>query len=217
MPAMIRVVVVDDHWVVRQGLRLFLGQQDGIEVVGEAADGEEALAAVDALRPDVVLMDLLMPRLDGVEATRRIHERRPGVAVVALTTVSEGESVVAAINAGATGYLLKETRGDALVAAVRAAAEGRVELSPEAARRLAEAIRPRTVVEPLTRREREVLGLIAEGLANKQIALRLGISEKTVKAHVTRLLDKLGVTSRTQAALAAVRTGAGALEGPVRG
>ena len=211
---MIRVVVVDDHWVVRQGLRLFLGQQDGIEVVGEAADGEEALGVVEALRPDVVLMDLLMPRLDGVEAIRRIRERWPKVAVVALTTVDEGESVVGAIAAGATGYLLKETRGEALVTAVRAAAEGRVELSPEAARRLATAIRPRAAGEALTRREREVLGLVAEGLPNRQIGQRLGITEKTVKAHVTRVMEKLGVRTRTQAALAAVRSGVGALEGP---
>ncbi|MDB5068780.1 MAG: two component transcriptional regulator, LuxR family [Chloroflexi bacterium] len=211
---MIRVVVVDDHWVVRQGLRLFLDQQDGISVVGEAADGEDALAVVDALRPDVVLMDLLMPRLDGVEATRRIRERFPRVEVVVLTTVVDGEAVVGAIGAGATGYLLKDARGDALVTAVHAAAEGRVELSPEAARRLAAAIRPRRQAEPLTRRERDVLGLVAEGLANREIGARLGITEKTVKAHVTRVLDKLGVQSRTQAALVAVRSGAGALEAP---
>jgi DNA-binding NarL/FixJ family response regulator len=159
-------------------------------------------------------MDLLMPRLDGVEAIRRIRERWPRVAVVALTTVDDGEAVVGAIAAGATGYLLKETRGDALVTAVRAAAEGRVELSPEAARRLATAIRPRATGEALTRREREVLGLVAEGLPNRQIGQRLGITEKTVKAHVTRVMEKLGVRTRTQAALAAVRSGAGALEGP---
>jgi DNA-binding NarL/FixJ family response regulator len=206
---MIRVVVVDDHWVVRQGLRLFLDQQDGMRVVGEAAGGEEALAVVDALRPDVVLMDLLMPGIDGVETTRRIKQRLPRVEVVVLTTVVDGEAVVGAIGAGATGYLLKDARGDALVTAVRAAAEGRVELSPEAARRLATAIRPRRAAEPLTVRERAVLGLVAEGLANKEIGLRLGIAEKTVKAHVTRVLDKLGVQSRTQAALVAVRSGAG--------
>ncbi|HEY2704398.1 MAG TPA: response regulator transcription factor [Candidatus Dormibacteraeota bacterium] len=211
---MIRVVVVDDHWVVRQGLRLFLDQQDGIRVVGEAADGEEALVVVEALRPDVVLMDLLMPRLDGVETTRRIKQRFPRVEVVVLTTVVDGEAVVGAIGAGATGYLLKDSRGDALVTAVRAAAEGRVELSPEAARRLATSIRPRRAAEPLTPREREVLGLVAEGLANKEIGARLGIAEKTVKAHVTRVLDKLGVRSRTQAALVAVRSGAGGLEVP---
>ena len=208
---MIRVVVVDDHWVVRQGLRLFLGQQPGIEVVGEAADGEEALGVVATLRPDVVLMDVLMPRLDGIEATRRIRERWPDVEVVALTTVADGEAVVAAISAGATGYLVKETAGEPLVAAVRAAAEGRVELSPEAARRLASAIRPRPAPEPLTPREREVLGLVAEGRANKEIAARLGITEKTVKAHVTRVLEKLGVQSRTQAALVAVRSGTAGL------
>ncbi len=211
---MIRVVVVDDHWVVRQGLRLFLDQQDGIRVVGEAADGEEALAVVEALRPDVVLMDLLMPRLDGVETTRRIKRRFPRVEVVVLTTVGDGEAVVGAIGAGATGYLLKDFRGDTLVTAVRAAAEGRVELSPEAARRLATAIRPRRAVEALSAREREVLGLVAEGLTNREIGARLGITEKTVKAHVTRVLDKLGVQSRTQAALVAVRSGAGGLEVP---
>ena len=211
---MIRVVVVDDHWVVRQGLRLFLDQQEGIRVVGEASDGEEALEVVAALRPDVVLMDLLMPRLGGVEATRRLRARFPGVEVVVLTTVADGEAVVGAIAAGATGYLLKDARGEALATAVRSAAEGRVELSPEAARRLATAMRPPRDAQPLTPRERTVLALVADGLANKEIAARLHISEKTVKAHVTRVLDKLGVRSRTQAALLAVRSGAVALDSP---
>jgi DNA-binding NarL/FixJ family response regulator len=203
----IKVLVVDDHWVVRQGLRMFLDQESAITVVGEASDGSEALEQARRLRPDVVLMDILMPHVNGIEATKRIKTEMPKIEVIALTSVLQDGSVSDAIQAGAIGYLIKDTKGDQLVRAIRDAAEGRVHLSPEAATRLAKDLRQPQRVESLTERETSVLRLVAEGLANKEIARRLSISEKTVKAHLNNVFAKLDVNSRTQAALQAIRAG----------
>ena len=203
----IKVLVVDDHWVVRQGLRMFLDQESAITVVGEASDGREAIELARRLRPDVVLMDILMPHMDGIEATTRIKAEMPRIAVIALTSVMQGRSVSDAIQAGAIGYLIKDTRGDELVLAIQDAADGRVHLSPEAATRLAKDLRRTEGMKSLTQRETSVLRLVAEGLANKEIARRLVISEKTVKAHLNNVFAKLDVNSRTQAALQAIRSG----------
>jgi len=203
----IRVLITDDHGVVRQGLRMFLSLDPDIQVVGEASDGREALEMSRELVPDVVLMDLLMPVMDGIEATRAIRSALPEVEVIALTSVLEDASVTDAIRAGAIGYLLKGTNVEELHRAVRGAAEGRVQLAPEAAARLMREVRAPESPEALTARETEVLELLARGHANKQIASSLYVSEKTVKAHVSAILKKLGVQSRTQAALHAVETG----------
>ena len=211
MPAeAIRVLVVDDHAVVREGLRAFLELQVGIEVVGEAADGEEALAAADRLRPDVVLLDLVMPRLDGVRALRALRERLPGARVIVLTSFLDDDKLLPALRAGAAGYLLKNAEPRELVRAVRVAHAGEALLDPVVAARLVESLAAGEQDEPLDRltpREREVLVLIGHGFPNKQIAQRLDVSEKTVKTHVGRLLAKLGVDDRTQAAVLAVRAG----------
>ena len=207
---MIRVLIVDDHGVVREGLRAFLELQDGLEVVGEAADGRQALAQAERLRPDVILMDLVMPHLDGVGAMRELRRRMPEIRVVALTSFLDEERLLPAIQAGAAGYLLKDAEPAEVVRAVRAANEGQAIIAPAAAARLVDAISQSKGASPrdrLTAREREVLELIANGRSNKLIALELGISEKTVKAHVGRVLAKLGVADRTQAALLAVREG----------
>jgi two-component system, NarL family, response regulator LiaR len=210
-PSRIRVLLVDDHTVVRRGLRLVFELEDDLEVVGEAADGREALDRVAELRPDVVVMDLLMPVMNGVEATRAIRARHPEVEVVALTSVLEDRMVVDAVEAGAAGYLLKETRPDELFEAVRAAARGEVRLDPRAQARLMRELRRPTASEParelLTEREIEVLQLLAHGATNKAIAQSLGVGEATVKSHVSSVLGKLGLKSRTQAALHALREG----------
>jgi DNA-binding NarL/FixJ family response regulator len=203
----IRVLITDDHGVVRQGLRMFLSRDPEVEVVGEAANGREAVDMARGLEPDVVLMDLLMPVMDGISATEAIRAEMPGVEVIALTSVLEDASVTGAVRAGAIGYLLKDTDTDELRRAIKAAAEGRVHLAPEAAARLMREVRAPESPEALTARETEVLELLARGRANKQIASSLYVSEKTVKAHVSSILMKLGVKSRTQAALHAVRTG----------
>jgi two-component system, NarL family, response regulator LiaR len=203
----IRVLITDDHGVVRQGLRMFLSLDPDIQVVGEAQDGQEALAMARELKPDVVLMDLLMPVMDGLESTRAIRTELPEVEVIALTSVLEGASVTGAVRAGAIGYLLKDTDAEELHRSIRGAAEGRVQLAPEAAARLMREVRAPENPEALTDRETEVLRLLARGQANKQIASELFVEEKTVKAHVSSILRKLGVQSRTQAALHAVRTG----------
>jgi two-component system, NarL family, response regulator LiaR len=208
----IRVLITDDHGVVRQGLRMFLSLDPGVEVVGEAANGEEAVAMARELRPDVVLMDLLMPVMDGISATEAIRRDLPDVEVIALTSVLEDASVTGAVRAGAIGYLLKDTEAAELRRAITAAAEGRVHLVPEAAARLMREVRAPESLESLTGRETEVLTLLARGQANKQIAAALYVSEKTVKARVASILRKLGVQSRTQAALHAVRTGVVSLE-----
>jgi two-component system, NarL family, response regulator LiaR len=202
-----RVLITDDHGVVRQGLRMFLSLDPDFEVVGEASNGEEALAMARDLGPDVVLMDLLMPVMDGISATEKIRAELPDVEVIALTSVLEDASVTGAVRAGAIGYLLKDTDSEELSRAIKAAAEGRVHLAPEAAARLMREVRAPDSPEALTDRETEVLRFLARGKANKQIASSLYVSEKTVKAHVSSILMKLGVQSRTQAALYAVRTG----------
>ena len=203
----IRVLITDDHSVVRQGLRMFLSLDPDVEVVGEAENGEEALNMARVLHPDVVLMDLLMPVMDGIEATEAIRAELPEVEVVALTSVLEDVSVTGAVKAGAIGYLLKDTQAEELHRAIRGAAEGRVQLAPEAAAKLMREVRAPESPEALTQRETEVLKLLALGMANKQIARELFVEEKTVKTHVSSILRKLGAKSRTQAALHAVRTG----------
>jgi NarL family two-component system response regulator LiaR len=211
-PRPIRVLIVDDHAVVREGLRTFLELQDGIEVAGEAQDGEEALGRVAELRPDVVVMDLVMPKLDGVGAMRELQRLGGGPRVLVLTSFLDDERLMPAIEAGAAGYLLKNVDPAELARAVRAAHAGEAMLDPTVAARLVERIarRERAVVtklDELTRREREVLEHLAHGHSNKQIAHELGVAEKTVKTHVGHLLAKLDVADRTQAALLAVREG----------
>jgi len=207
----IRVLVVDDHAVVREGLRAFLDLQDGIEVVGEAEDGAVAVTAAERLRPDVILMDLVMPELDGVGAMRQLRDRVPGARVIVLTSFIDDERLLPAVRAGAAGYLLKNVAPQELARAVRAAHEGEAHIDPTVAARLVGQIAAQgdadDPIDRLTPREREVLELISRGLPNKRIALQLGLSEKTVKAHVGRVLAKLGVSDRTQAALYAVRAG----------
>jgi two-component system, NarL family, response regulator LiaR len=203
----IRILLVDDHSVVRQGLRMFLGLDPELEVIGEAQDGAEALRMARELKPDVVLMDLLMPVMDGISATTAIRREMPDVEVLALTSVLEDASVVGAVRAGAIGYLLKDTQADELRRAIKAAAAGQVQLSPKAAARLMREVRAPESPEALTDRETEVLRLLAQGQSNKEIAQTLNIGEKTVKTHVSNVLGKLGVQSRTQAALYAVRIG----------
>ena len=203
----IRVLITDDHGVVRQGLRMFLSLDPDIQVVGEASNGQEALEMARELEPDVVLMDLLMPVMDGLEATRAIRAELSEVEVVALTSVLEGASVTGAVRAGAIGYLLKDADAEELHRAIRGAAEGQVQLAPEAAARLMREVRAPENPEELTDRETAVLKLLARGQANRQIAGELFVEEKTVKAHVSSILMKLGVQSRTQAALHALRAG----------
>ena len=203
----VRLLITDDHDVVRQGLRLYLRRDPEIEVVGEAADGYEAVELARSLKPDVVLMDLLMPRMDGIAATEAIRAELPEVEVVALTSVLEDASVTGAIRAGAIGYLLKDTKAEELCRAIKGAAAGQVQLAPEAAARLMREVRVPENPEKLTERETEILKCVAHGQANKEIARDLFVEERTVKSHVTSILRKLGVKSRTQAALLAVRNG----------
>ncbi len=197
----IRVLVVDDHHVVRQGLERLLTTAADIEVVGTAANGLEAVAAVGVLMPDVVLMDLSMPELDGVEATRQIAARYPSSRVLVLTSFSEQSRILDAISAGADGYLLKHSEPDEITAAVRSVHAGDAPLDPKAARALLDARRSLRETVALSEREREVLLLVRDGLANKQIGRRLGITERTVKAHLTKIFQRIDVTGRTQAAI----------------
>jgi DNA-binding NarL/FixJ family response regulator len=205
----IRVLVVEDHGVVRAGLRQLLGTAEDIEVVAEAADGLEALALAAEHAPDVILMDLSMPGLDGRAATERLLERGDTARIVILTSFSDRQQILAALDAGAVGYLLKDAEPEDLIAGVRAAARGESPLAPKAAHALVAARHERRGDEALSPREREVLELLAQGLANKVIAHRLSISEKTVKAHVTSIFEGLGVSDRTQAALWAREHGIG--------
>jgi DNA-binding NarL/FixJ family response regulator len=203
----IRILIVDDHGVVRQGLRMYLALDPELEVVGEAVNGAEALRLAHELEPDVVLMDLLMPVMDGIAATEAIRRELPEVEVIALTSVLEDSAVYGAMRAGAIGYLLKDTEADELCRAIKAAAIGQVLLSPPVAARLVREVPPPQDPEPLTEREKEVLAELAKGKSNKEIAAELVIAEKTVRTHVSNILGKLGVSSRTQAALHAVRSG----------
>ncbi|MFB9442054.1 response regulator transcription factor [Dactylosporangium vinaceum] len=202
-----RVLIADDHAMVREGLFRFLSLSEDLEPVGAAADGQQAVELAHALRPDLVLMDLLMPVLDGVSATAAIRRELPGVEVMALSGYLEPQLIADALHAGAVGYLLKDTDADELHRAVRAAAAGQVQLSPAVAARLVHDVRVPAGPAPLTRREEEVLVLLARGRANGQIARELHIAPQTVKTHVSNILQKLGASSRTQAALYAMRTG----------
>ncbi|MCZ2860835.1 response regulator [Blastococcus sp. VKM Ac-2987] len=214
----VRVLLVDDQRVVRDGLALLLGLLPGIELVGSAEDGEQALEAVARLQPDVVLMDLRMPRMDGIEATRRLRADHPDAAVLALTTYADDESVLAALRAGARGYLTKDAGAEDIARAVSTVAAGQMVLDPAAQERVvrnlgigASASPPsagtRTLPDDLTRREAEILGLIAEGLSNGEIATRLYVSEATVKTHVNHIFAKTGARDRAQAVAYAYRTG----------
>ncbi|HUP55698.1 MAG TPA: response regulator transcription factor [Methylomirabilota bacterium] len=219
----IRVLLVDDHAMVRRGMRDFLSLHDDLEIVGEAADGAEAIEAAATLRPDVVVMDLLMPGVDGIDATVRIKAANAAIEIVVITSFIEEARIVAALEAGASGFLLKDAEADELAAAIRAAASGEVHLDPAVAgivtRRMRDGAgaggtpdgnggRPgAAVLGSLTAREREVLAGIARGLANRAIAEELGITERTARTHVSNILAKLGLSSRTQAALLAVQHG----------
>lgn len=203
----IKILIVDDHSVVRQGLRMFLNLEPEFEIVGEAIDGADALKKVAALDPDVVLMDLLMPVMGGIQAIEIIKRDYPEIEVIALTSVLDDRTVVNAIRAGAIGYLLKDTEADELIRSIKAAALGQVQLSPKVAVRLMREISAPESPEKLTERETEVLRLLAEGKSNRGIAAELFISETTVKTHVSNIFQKLGVPSRTQAALYAIRIG----------
>jgi DNA-binding NarL/FixJ family response regulator len=218
-PAGLTVFLVDDHAIVRSGVRAYLDMIDDITVAGEAATGQQALGRIAVLEPagelpDVVLMDLLMPGMDGIEATRQLKARWPDVEVVAVTSFLEEAKVRAALEAGAAGYLLKDAQADQVAAAIRAAAAGQCHLDPAVAKLLAATLRaPRPAADSLTAREREVLTLIADGATNRQIARRLGVTERTARTHVSNILGKLGLTSRTQAALWAVREGLASARG----
>ena len=218
MPERIRVLIVDDHAMVRRGMRDFLDLHDDLEVVGEAADGHEALTATAALRPDVVVMDLVMPGLDGIAATAELKARHPSVEVVAITSFIEDDRITAAIEAGASGFLLKDAEADDLAGAIRAAYTGEVYLDPAVAGIVARSMRSgggrrptdggsEAALARLTTRERDVLACVARGMSNRAIAEELGMAERTARTHVSNILAKLGLTSRTQAALFAVEHG----------
>ncbi len=203
----IRILIADDHGVVRQGLRTYLELDPELEVVGVASNGNDAIKLSQELKPDVVLMDLLMPGMDGITATMALREKLPETEVLVLTSVLEDSMVIKSLRAGASGYLLKDTEAEELCQAVKAAARGQVQLSPQVAALLAREVHLSVTPDVLTERENEVLRLLAKGKANKEIAALLGIGEKTVKTHVSVVLAKLGVQTRTQAALYAVQAG----------
>lgn len=208
----IKVLLVDDHEVVRQGLRMYLELDDTLEVVGEGKNGQEALDLVSQLKPDVVVMDLLMPVLDGVSAIRQLKNQWPDLEILALTSALEDHMISGAMEAGATGYLLKDISSDNLIEAIHAASRGEVRLHPEAAKRLVQEVHIPNSHETLTPRETEIIKLVAKGLSNKNIARELGISEPTIKAHLSSILSKTGLQTRTQAALFALKQGLIGLE-----
>lgn len=209
----IKILIVDDHQVVRQGLRTFLELHEDVRVVGEAGNGEDAVEMAARLTPDVILMDLVMPGMDGITATSRIKSLCPDARVIALTSFTEDDKIFPAIQAGATSYLLKDVTPDELVEAIRAVHHGETRLHPEVLRKLMEQVahqppaRPTTPGPVLTEREREVIQLVAEGRSNREIAETLTISEKTAKAHISNILGKLGLEDRTQMAIYAIRNG----------
>ncbi|HNB53913.1 MAG TPA: response regulator transcription factor [Anaerolineales bacterium] len=208
---MIRILIVDDHKIVREGLRILLDEEADFEIVGEAALGREVVEMADALTPDVLLLDLVLPDLSGIEVTRQVMAHHPHAHILLLTSFAEDQNVVAAMQAGATGYMLKDVLRDDLVAAIRRVARGEPALHPEAQRKLIAHIAKPPLEEPdlhdLTEREREVLACLAQGLSNKQIAQHLHITEGTVKGHVSNILSKLHLEDRTQAAVWAVKIG----------
>ena len=208
---MIRVLIVDDHAIVRKGIRALLTESGGFEIIGEAADGQEALLAAAKTQPDVILMDLLMPVMDGIEATRRITSQQPGARILVLTSFAADNKLFPAIKAGALGYLLKDSSPEELLRAIRQVQRGEPALHPTIARKLLQEIAQPVDLPPapeaLTARELAVLRLIAQGLSNQEIADQLAVSEPTVRTHVSRILGKLHLSSRTQAALYAVREG----------
>ena len=206
---MIRLLIADDHAVVREGLQRLVATFEGVELVGAAANGQEAVDRCRAAEPDVLLMDIEMPVLDGIAATRAIAAAQPDVAVVVLTSFSDRDQILQALDAGAVGYLLKDAEPDEIAKAVRAAARGEAPLDPRAGRALLSARGSSSPLDGLSEREREVLRLVARGLPNKRIARELSISEKTVKTHLTSVFRTIGVTDRTQAALWAERNGLG--------
>lgn len=207
----VRVLIVDDHAIVRKGIRALLSEADGLEVVGEADNGQEAVLRAQETHPDVILMDLLMPGMDGIEATRQITSRQPKARILVLTSFAADNKVFPAIKAGAAGYLLKDSSPEELVRAIRQVHRGEPSLHPTIARKLLQEIARPAELQPapeaLTAREMMVLRLIAQGLSNQEIADRIAVSEPTVRAHVSRILGKLHLASRTQAALYAVREG----------
>lgn len=212
----IRVLITDDHEIVRKGLRALLATEADIQVLDEASDGAEAVKKAAALKPDVVLMDLVMPGVDGVEATRRISEQLPGVRVLVLTSFAADDKVFPAVKAGALGYLLKDSSPEELVGAIRRVHQGEPSLEPSIARKVLQELsnpgRSRPTTDPLTERELEVLRLIAQGMSNKEIAEKIFVAEWTVRTHVSNILGKLHLASRTQAALYALRSGLASLD-----
>jgi NarL family two-component system response regulator LiaR len=216
MTSPIRVLIADDHAILRKGIRALLSTEPDIEVVGEAGDGAEALAQAEASQPDVILMDLVMPKMDGIEATQQVTSQQPGVRVLVLTSFAADDKVFPAIKAGALGYILKDTSPDDLVQAIRQVYRGEPSLEPEIARKvlfeLAQPPKQPPTPDPLTRRELEVLRLIAQGKSNREIAKDLVLAELTVRTHVSNILGKLHLANRTQAALHALKEGLASLD-----
>lgn len=216
MTSIIRVLIVDDHAIVRKGIRALLSTERDIQVIGEASDGAEAVRQAQALHPDVILMDLVMPKLDGIEATKQITAQQPGMRILVLTSFAADDKVFPAIKAGALGYLLKDTGPDTLVQAIHQVYRGEPSLEPTIARKVLTELstppqKPQSP-EPLTERELDILRLIAQGCSNKEIAEQLVITEMTVRTHVSNILGKLHLASRTQAALYALKEGMASLE-----
>jgi NarL family two-component system response regulator LiaR len=217
----IRVLIVDDHTIVRKGVRALLNEVEGIEVVGEASDGQEAVNQVESLEPDVVLMDLVMPGMDGITATSQITSHKPDVHVLALTSFATDDKVFPAIKAGALGYLLKDSDPEDLVRSIRQVNRGEPALQPNIARKvlleLRQPIKGTPTPDPLTERELEVLRLVAKGMSNQEIANQLVVEEVTVRTHVSHILSKLHLANRVQATLYALREGLAALDDDLRG